>query len=648
MSLVKLKKSSVPGKVPLVTDLDYGELAINYADGKLYYKNSSNSIESISGSGAGGATVRSVQENSATSGQTVFTVTGGYTVGFIDVYLNGVLLDSSDYTATNTTSVTLASAAYVNDKVTFVKYQPVVIANLNTSNITEGTNLYFTNARARAAISVTGSGSYDSATGVITVTGGVTSVNTLTGAVTLTTTNIGEGTNLYYTDTRARAAHSFVAGSGAYNSTTGVITIPTNTNQLTNGAGFITGITSGNVTTALGFTPENSANKGIANGYASLDSGGKVPSAQLPSYVDDVLEYANLAAFPATGTSGIIYVTQDTNKTYRWTGSAYVEISPSPGTTDSLTEGSTNLYYTNTRARAAHSFVAGSGAYNSTTGVITIPTNTTHLTNGSNYITLGSLSFTAGSGAYNNTTGVITIPTNTSHLSEVTNLFYTDTRARAAHSFVAGSGAYNSTTGVITIPTNTNQLTNGAGFITSNQTITVSGDATGSGTTGISLTLANSGVTAGTYTTANITVDSKGRITAASSGTSSTLLQATTTNATTTKLTTDGNAATSSNQVILPNNSAYMFSLLVVARRQAAGGTESAAWKIEGLIRREGNASTTTLVNSAQTVIDNAPNWTIAVAADSTNGGLSVSVTGAASTNIKWIANVYTSQVTYA
>ena len=91
-----------------------------------------------------------------------------------------------------------------------------------------------------------------------------------------------------------------------------------------------------------------------------------------------------------------------------------------------------------------------------------------------------------------------------------------------------------------------------------------------------------------------------------------------------------------------------MFSLLVVARRQAAGGTESAAWKIEGLIRREGSASTTTLVNSAQTVIDNTPNWTITVAADSTNGGLSVSVTGAASTNIKWIANVYTSQVTYA
>jgi hypothetical protein len=72
-----------------------------------------------------------------------------------------------------------------------------------------------------------------------------------------------------YTDALARAAHSFTAGSGAYNSTTGVITIPTNTNQLTNGAGFITGITSGNVTTALGYTPYNATNP---SGYITSSS----------------------------------------------------------------------------------------------------------------------------------------------------------------------------------------------------------------------------------------------------------------------------------------------------------------------------------------------------------------------------------------
>jgi len=71
------------------------------------------------------------------------------------------------------------------------------------------------------------------------------------------------------------------------------------------------------------------AQKGASSGVAELDSSGKVPSAQLPSYVDDVLEYLNLAAFPAFGETGKIYVAQDTNKTYRWSGSAYVEISQS-------------------------------------------------------------------------------------------------------------------------------------------------------------------------------------------------------------------------------------------------------------------------------------------------------------------------------
>lgn len=69
--------------------------------------------------------------------------------------------------------------------------------------------------------------------------------------------------------------------------------------------------------------------KGSANGVASLGSDGKVPSSQLPSYVDDVLEFNNKSSFPSTGESGKIYVAKDTNLTYRWSGSAYVEISPS-------------------------------------------------------------------------------------------------------------------------------------------------------------------------------------------------------------------------------------------------------------------------------------------------------------------------------
>jgi hypothetical protein len=66
----------------------------------------------------------------------------------------------------------------------------------------------------------------------------------------------------------------------------------------------------------------------LGSAFASLVDG-KVPASQLPSYVDDVLEYANLAAFPGTGESGKIYVALDTNKVYRWSGSTYIEISSS-------------------------------------------------------------------------------------------------------------------------------------------------------------------------------------------------------------------------------------------------------------------------------------------------------------------------------
>ena len=68
---------------------------------------------------------------------------------------------------------------------------------------------------------------------------------------------------------------------------------------------------------------------GVASGVATLGTDGKVPSAQLPSYVDDVLEYTNKASFPSKGETGKVYIAQDTNVTYRWSGSAYVEISAS-------------------------------------------------------------------------------------------------------------------------------------------------------------------------------------------------------------------------------------------------------------------------------------------------------------------------------
>lgn len=93
------------------------------------------------------------------------------------------------------------------------------------------------------------------------------------------------------------------------------------------GAGFVA------VATAVKGKISNSE-KGVANGVATLDGTGKIPSAQLPSYVDDVVEYANMASFPATGSAGILYIDLATNKQYRWGGSAYAQITS--GAVDSV------------------------------------------------------------------------------------------------------------------------------------------------------------------------------------------------------------------------------------------------------------------------------------------------------------------------
>lgn len=79
----------------------------------------------------------------------------------------------------------------------------------------------------------------------------------------------------------------------------------------------------------LSSTYITAAQKGAVNGVATLGADGLVPSTQLPSYVDDVVDVATYSDLPATGETGVIYVTLDTNKTYRWSGSTYIEISQS-------------------------------------------------------------------------------------------------------------------------------------------------------------------------------------------------------------------------------------------------------------------------------------------------------------------------------
>lgn len=119
--------------------------------------------------------------------------------------------------------------------------------------------------------------------------------------------------------------------------------------------------------------------KGIANGVATLDSTGKVPSSQLPSYVDDVNEYENLANFPATGETDKLYLAIDTGNIYRWSGSQYVQINNSVSTAESAVKDGdgntiTTTYATKTELSTKVPASIGSATkpvYTNSSGVIT-------------------------------------------------------------------------------------------------------------------------------------------------------------------------------------------------------------------------------------------------------------------------------------
>jgi hypothetical protein len=122
-----------------------------------------------------------------------------------------------------------------------------------------------------------------------------------------------------------------------------------------------------------------------------------------------------------------------------------------------------------------------------------------------------------------------------------------------------------------------------------------------------------------------------------------------TTTATATVLTSDANAASGTNQIILPNNSAYYFRGEVVSG--VTGGGNTKGWSIEGVIKRGAGVGTTALVGtptvSSLYADAGAATWALTATADTTNGGLAITFTGQASTTIRTVCQIRTTEMTY-
>lgn len=392
LSNIKLRRSATAGAVPLASNLDLGELALNTYDGKLYMKKSVSGTDTVVQIGGIPAASDILKEYRyvSTSGQTTFSGNDSnsqsllYIVGAIEIYLNGILLDpSQDFTANTGNTVVLTSGAATGDILQLVTWHKTIGTGsntvqqftgdgsaysftLSTNPVNEAQTLIYINGvyQNKSAYTIAGT-SLDFGSGNAPVNGAV--IEVVINSSNLTAANIADLT---------------ISG----NFTTNTISA----------SGTITGNLTGNV------TGNTSGSAGTVSSFSGRDT-------------DDLNE----------GSSNLYYTTARFNAAL------------SSANTGSLSEGS-NLYYTNARARGAISVTDSGGdgslAYNNSTGVITYTGPSAsevraHFSAGSN-ITISGTGVIAGSAAY------------------------ADSNARAAISVTDSGGdgslAYNSSTGVIT------------------------------------------------------------------------------------------------------------------------------------------------------------------------------------------------------
>ena len=432
---ILLKKSSAEGGVPTTSDLDFGELAINYSDGVLYYKKADGTIASISGSGGGaGEGVLTRTEIEATQGQTRFFVT--YTVGTGNlpnafVYLNGVLLlAGEDFTGTNGVYIELTTAADEGDVIEIFVYaiSSVSGALQITNNLADvndaAASLSNLNANLGSFVSTFILPTTDGTIGQALITDG-------NGIISFGTVASEGGSSL------PADSLGYLYNDGAGNLSWGTFTIPSDLSDLTD-------------TTNLLFDGD----------YNSL--------ANTPTIPTDVSELTDTTGLfnPAYGDSDVgTYLT--TNGYDTATNIIATITNSAPETLDTLNELAAALgddanfatTVTDSLALKANSAdlssVATSGDYADLINSPTIPSDVSDLTD-----TTGLL--THFDGQYSSLTGTPTIPSDVGDLTDVGGIL------------THFDGDYNSLTNTPTIPSDLTDLNITDG--TSNQILTTNGE----------------------------------------------------------------------------------------------------------------------------------------------------------------------------
>jgi hypothetical protein len=359
-----------------------------------------------------------------------------------------------------------------------------VSGDYTTSLVTEGTNLYFTNARARAAISAGTGISYNSSTGVIT--------NTIT----------------QYTDALARAAISLTttgtSGAATYNNTTGVLNIPQYADQ------FVGTVTSVGLSAPTGFSVSGSPVTSSGTLALSFASGYSLPTTAKQTTWDTAYDRSLTAASVSGTTTKTLTLTKQDGSTLTasWTDdntdavtsvfgrTGAVVATSGDYTTAQVTE-SGNLYFTNARAIASTltGYTSGAGTITSSDSIL----SAIQKLNGN----IGAL--TTGVSSVNGLTGAVTLTT--SNIAEGTNLYYTEARVSANTNVAANTAARHNavtlgTANGLSLSTQVLSLglasTSTTGALSSTDWNTFNNKTSNTGTvTSVGLSSATSGVTIG-------------------------------------------------------------------------------------------------------------------------------------------------------